>query len=62
MLTSEIRAECDTIAKRRAEARKATGTSTFAANLSGPVTTYTGEPCFKCGTRADVGCKHRRVA
>ena len=20
------------------------------------------EPCFKCGVRADIGCKHRRVA
>lgn len=20
------------------------------------------DPCFKCGTRADVGCRHRRVA
>jgi hypothetical protein len=20
------------------------------------------EPCFRCGARADVGCKHRRAA
>ena len=39
--------------------RLTTGPAAAADNAPEPIDR---DPCFKCGTRADIGCRHRRAA